>query len=115
MADTPRLLVTPVTVGFFLSIVSALTVGWNAVGYFKGIEQKNVEQDYRLDRSDKDNESMQATMKENSKEVSSLRESIVRLTTVIESSTATKRADFFLGPHYPQNLTASEDKYAPPR
>lgn len=92
-SENPRITLTPATIGFFLAIVSVLTVGWNAVSYFKSLETKNVQQDMRLDRTDED----RAAMRDLTTKTGELKEAVVRLTNVIDQSGLTKRA-YYLAP-----------------
>lgn len=89
MSEAPRISVTPITVGFFLSVIAALTIGWNVVSYFKDIEQKNIEQDIRLNRTDEDRQ----VQKEMSGRMATLNDSVIKLTEAINVNAVTRRAD----------------------
>ncbi|SCW95682.1 hypothetical protein [Ancylobacter rudongensis] len=86
MPSEPSISLNQKTLGFFLALVAVVTLGWNAVAYFKGIEHKNVEQDIRLDRTDEDRQ----IQKELIKETGALKEAVVKLTGVIEQAPGRK-------------------------
>ncbi|OCP21887.1 MULTISPECIES: hypothetical protein [unclassified Ensifer] len=100
MAAMPSFKVNGATISFVAGMIGLATVGWNAVAYFKGIEQKNQEQDIRLDRTDEDRKAT----KELTQKTGELKEAVVKLTTVIETNGVTKRADYIV-PNIPRQTT----------
>lgn len=89
MASEPTIPLNAKTIGLFMAIIGALTFGWKTVSYFKDLEQTNIVQDIRLDRTDEDR---QAT-KDLTVKTGELKDAVVRLTTVIETNGLTKKAE----------------------
>lgn len=87
----PTIKVTPALIGFALSFLALATYGWNAVGYFKAIETKNVEQDMRLDRTDRDRTRNTESMNKLADKTDELKEAVIKLTTVIDERSAVKK------------------------
>lgn len=94
---TPALTITPAKLGFALSLVTAVTVGWNVVSYFKGQEIKDLEQDQRIAVVESNGERFEKSIGRLTDKTDQLNDSIIRLTTVLEQSGPEKRADLFLG------------------
>lgn len=95
-SDTPGFKVTTANIGFAMAIVGVLTLGWNISGYFASIAQKNLEQDMRLDRTDRDRERFNASINTLTDKTVELKEAVVRLTAVIESGTRSRKAELLL-------------------
>jgi len=84
MADTPQMTITPAKVGFALSLAAAVTLGWNAVSYFKAIELKNFEQDQAIQGLKEATTRIERSTDRLSTETGNLRIAVERLTTVID-------------------------------
>ncbi|GAA4525486.1 hypothetical protein GCM10023174_10150 [Chelativorans composti] len=84
MADTPSMTITPAKVGFVLSLVTTVTVGWNAVSYFKAIEQKNFEQDQAIQSLKESGIRLERSTDRLTSETGQLRIAVERLTTIID-------------------------------
>lgn len=84
MPNSPQMTITPARLGFALAIVSAITLGWNTVSYFKAQELKDFAQDQEISTLKEENTGLKLTIKELSVETRELRVAVVKLTTVIE-------------------------------
>ena len=65
---------------------------------------KDQKQDQRLDRTDEDRVNNTEALKEQTAETQKLKEAVVKLTTVLEGSTVTKKAEY----QYPSPLPGRE-------
>lgn len=126
MATMPEIKLNKETVGFASMVIALVVTGitgynWLLSGraenspilrdLLTAIQQttseqklKDQEQDKRLDRTDRDRDRNTQALKEQTTETQKLKEAVVKLTTVIEQSSITKKAENDYAPVYPQNL-----------
>jgi hypothetical protein len=120
MADNIGFKVTPATVGFVLSLITLVTTLVGVISYVKSLEPanspivremqlKNADQDRRLDRTDEDRINNTAALKDQTAETQKLKEAVVRLTTVMEQSVITKKAENTYPFAYPSASRASAE------
>lgn len=104
MASMPEIKLNKETVGFVMGLVALVTSGlgvynWLLVGraenspIVRELIVKNHEQDQRLDRTDEDRVNNTSALKEQTAETQKLKEAVVKLTTVLEQNTVTKKAE----------------------
>lgn len=77
-APDPTITITPAKLGFVLSILAVLTVGWNVAAH-------EVTQNARLDQTDRNREMFAEDIKALKTSQDGLKEAVIRLTTVIEN------------------------------
>lgn len=108
MASRPEIKLNKETLGFvtaIFAVAGALLTGYNWLQsgraenapVVRQIQQKDLEQDHRLDRTDQDRERAEqdrqhfnANIKELSDKTGDLKEAVVRLTTVLENQPSRK-------------------------
>ena len=101
MSVSPSFSVNTTTISFVAGLIGLAGVGITVVSYFKAIEAKNVQQDLRLDRTDEDRANNTKALQEQTSEAQKLKEDVVRLTTVMEQNTITKKAENVYPVAYP--------------
>lgn len=84
MSNMPQVTITSARLGFALAIVSAITLGWNTVSYFKSMELKDFSQDQEISALKDVTKGFEVSLKELSSETRELRVAVVKLTTVME-------------------------------
>lgn len=89
----PSLNITPVKASFFLTLVGVITIGWQVASYFKNQENKNLEQDMRIERLTVDTNKVQHGFEKLAQKTDELKEAVIRLTTVIESTHQDRKAE----------------------
>ena len=101
MAKAPSILLSKETISFvaaFIGLVLTFISGYNWLlsgraensPLVHSLVTKDIQQDNRLDRTDQDRERWNANIKELSDKTGELKEAVVKLTTVMETSTTRK-------------------------
>lgn len=115
MASMPEIKLNKETIGFVMGLVALTTAAMGAYNWLlagraenaivvRELVIKNVEQDRRLDRTDEDRQNNTAALKEQTAETQKLKEAVVKLTTVIEQNSPTRKAEY----HFPSPLPGQE-------
>lgn len=125
MASMPEIKLNKETIGFVTGLIGLVVLGINGYDWFRSGRAENSpivrelitsindntanqklkdqEQDTRLDRTDRDRDRNTQALKEQTSETQKLKEAVVKLTTVIEQNTVTKKVEAPYGPNYPLN------------
>lgn len=109
-SESPQITVTHARVVFFLALAAVVALGWNVFSYLKDGEIKDLQQDARIERVEGAGERFETGINKLTDKTDELKESIVRLTTVIEQTQVQDRADFYFEGRPQLQHFASESK-----
>lgn len=105
MASMPEIKLNKETIGFAMGLIALVTscigaYSWLLSGRAENspivheLVLKDQKQDQRLDRTDEDRIKNTEALKEQTVETQKLKEAVVRLTTVIEQNSPTRKAEY---------------------